>query len=362
MRFIDEARVRVSSGKGGDGWIHFRREKFVPRGGPDGGDGGNGGAVIFVTDTGLNTLVDFAFKPLLIAEDGSPGDENGMTGADGADYFVRVPVGTQVFFGEKLVADINAPGARWVAAKGGRGGKGNFFFRTPTEQAPSFAQRGQPGEEYELTLILKSVADVGLVGLPNVGKSTLISRISGARPKVADYPFTTLTPSLGAVIYQESRFVVADIPGLIPGAHTGKGLGLEFLKHIERTKVIAHLIDPSTSFEGLPLLSTEPSDEELLEATLAQFEAIENELKLFSEELIAKPRLVIFSKGDLELTQKAFELAADYFKERALPCILISSVTGLNLDALKGEFSKLILAVSEEKNSAPAGTLAAKSL
>jgi len=239
MRFIDEVKVQVRAGRGGSGAVRFRREKYCPEGGPDGGDGGNGGAVILVTDPGLSTLIDFSFQPHLFASGGANGGENQRGGAAGADLICRVPVGCQVFYNDELVADLNTAGARWVAARGGHGGRGNAFFKSAQNQAPDYAQPGQDADELELRLVLKSVADIGLVGLPNVGKSTLISRISSANPKVADYPFTTLEPHLGVVMLDDARFVVADIPGLIPGAHLGKGLGTDFLKHIERTSGIA---------------------------------------------------------------------------------------------------------------------------
>ena len=220
MRFIDEAKVQVIAGKGGNGSVHWRREKYVPRGGPDGGNGGNGGAVVFVAETGLNTLIDFSFNPRILAENGGAGDANLREGARGKDAIRQVPVGTQVFFQEKLVADLSVPGARWVAARGGRGGKGNAHFKSANRQAPDFAQPGQSGEEFDFRLVLKSVADVGLVGFPNAGKSTLVSTITRSHPKVADYPFTTLRPSLGVVLAGErERFVMADIPGIIPAKH-----------------------------------------------------------------------------------------------------------------------------------------------
>ncbi len=342
MKFIDEARVRAAGGDGGPGKISWRREKFVPLGGPDGGDGGSGGAVIFVTDPGLNTLIDFAFSPQLNAESGAPGDANQRHGRDGADCVCRVPVGTQVYRGEELVADLSSPNSCWIAARGGRGGKGNAYFKAPTNQAPDFAQPGRAGEIHELRLVLKSVADAGLVGLPNTGKSTLVAAVSKAHPKIADYPFTTLRPSLGVVVAGElGKFVLADIPGLIPGAHTGKGLGLRFLQHVERTAVLAQLIDIYSS-AGESFLGSEPDDQHLIDAAITQYQAIDDELRLFSPELSAKPRLIVFSKADLPHTKRAYELCLEFFQGKNLPVMLISSHTGLGLDEFKHSLCRIV--------------------
>lgn len=336
MRFVDKAKVRAVGGRGGDGFVGWRREKFVPFGGPDGGNGGNGGAVIFVAEPGLNTLIDFQFTPNLKADDGEPGTGNKCHGKNGVDVVAPVPVGTQVFYKGQLAADLNLPSARWVAARGGLGGRGNAEFASPTRQSPDFAEKGGIGDTLEFELELKSVADVGLVGLPNVGKSTLISRVSKATPKIADYPFTTLVPNLGVVVAEDGgKFVVADIPGLIPGAHLGKGLGLEFLKHVERTKVIAHLLDLSNE-------TLTETDSSLQAAAVSQFESIDEELRLFSEAVANYPRIVVFTKGDIPTVQNAFEESFDYFEKRGYPTFLISSHTGAGLSELTTQLIEMI--------------------
>lgn len=343
MRFIDEVTVQIYGGKGGDGSIGWRREKYVPMGGPDGGNGGAGGAVIFRTDPGLNTLIDLSFSPIIRAGGGEAGQGGMKEGKDGENAIVDVPVGTQVYFDGRLVADLSAPGAQWIAARGGIGGKGNSFFKSSTNQSPDYAQRGQPGEERSFRLVLKSVADVGLVGLPNVGKSTLISSISKATPKVADYPFTTLEPHLGVVtVGEHGRFVIADIPGLIPGAHQGKGLGIQFLKHIERTSVLVQIID-ATQIDGA-------GDEgvDLAAGVREQFEAIDRELAAFSESLALFPRIVVFSKADVELCREAHAASVGYFAERRIATYLISSVTGAGLDVLVNALLPLVEAVRSE--------------
>src|SRR6201993_1511538 len=290
--FIDEATIRVKAGDGGNGCLAFRREKFVPRGGPSGGDGGKGGDVIMESSERHNTLVHFRFNPEYKAERGRHGEGSNKTGRDGGGITLKVPVGTIVYdeeTGEK-VWDFSRPDERIVIAHGGRGGRGNARFATSTHQAPCEHEEGRPGEERVFRLELKLLADVGLVGYPNVGKSTLISRISAARPRIADYPFTTLEPNLGVVLVGEKRkdeisFVVADIPGLIEGAHTGAGLGMQFLRHIERTRLLVHLVNVSDS-SGRP----DPVED---------FKVILGELKSFGHGLDEKPMIVVASKADV---------------------------------------------------------------
>ncbi len=282
--FVDRASIAVVAGKGGAGCVSFRREKYVPKGGPDGGDGGGGGSVILLVNPHLRTLLDFQFRARFEAQSGAHGSGNRKSGRSGKDLVVPVPPGTLVLdesTGERL-ADLVEPGARFVAAKGGRGGRGNAHFATPTRRAPRAAQPGRPGEERKLLLELRLIADVGIVGFPNVGKSTLLARVSAARPKIADYPFTTLEPHLGLVrVREEQSFVMADIPGLIEGAHEGKGLGHDFLRHITRTRTILMLIDSA---------SHDPA---------ADLETLRRELEEYSEDLTRKPTVIAMSRSDL---------------------------------------------------------------
>jgi GTP-binding protein len=321
MRFIDEAKIKIAAGHGGPGSVSFRREKFIPRGGPDGGDGGYGGDVVFISTNQLGTLQDFRFKRSYSAENGHHGSGANKTGHNGADVEVKIPVGTVIKDQEtgEILFDFAEDGQRWVAAKGGRGGKGNAHFVTATFQAPKFAQPGEEGQTRELHLELKLLADASLVGYPNAGKSTLISRMSAAHPKIADYPFTTLTPNLGVVkVADYKSFVVADIPGLIEGAHKGMGLGHKFLKHIERTKINVHLLD------GTHLLdfSTIPDDEEGASVKKAAEElhrlyvAIRKELELFNPELAFKDEVIVINKADLFQGQPQFltEVKAEFKK------------------------------------------------
>src|SRR6201987_3209163 len=287
--FIDEARIRVKAGDGGNGCMAFRREKFVPRGGPSGGDGGHGGDVIMESTQRHNTLLYFRYNPEHKAERGEHGMGSNCTGREGKDVVLKVPVGTELYDAEtgELVYDFSRPDERIIVAKGGRGGRGNQHFATSTHQAPREREMGRAGEERSYRLELKLLADVGLVGYPNVGKSTLISRLSAAKPKIADYPFTTLEPNLGVVSIgeapHEESYVVADIPGLIEGAHLGHGLGIQFLRHIERTRLLAHLVDVSESS---------------LRDPVQDFETVMQELASFNEDLVRKPMIVLATKMD----------------------------------------------------------------
>jgi GTP-binding protein len=324
MKFVDEVRIHVKAGDGGNGAVAWRREKFIPRGGPAGGDGGNGGDVALVVDPQLSTLLDYRYVREHRAKDGEHGRGSDMNGQDGPDLELRVPPGTVVkdeATGE-LVADLGTAGDRFVVAKGGRGGLGNMNFATSTNQAPRYAEDGTPGEEKDLLLELKLLADVGIVGYPNVGKSTLISRISRARPKIADYPFTTLVPNLGVVSWRERSFVVADIPGLIEGAHEGAGLGHQFLRHVERCRVLVHLIEGA---------SPEPG-----RSPRADFEAINRELALHSPALAKKPQIVAVTKVDLPDARAAGEKLKKLLARRRRPIAvhLVSAVTGEGVAAL----------------------------
>ena len=323
--FIDEAKIRVKAGDGGNGCVAFRREKFVPRGGPSGGDGGNGGDVIMESSERHNTLVHFRFNPEYKAQRGRHGEGSNKTGREGQDVLLKVPVGTILYdddTGEK-VHDFSHADERIIVARGGRGGRGNARFATPVHRAPREHEDGRPGEERNFRLELKLLADVGLVGYPNVGKSTLISRISAARPKIADYPFTTLQPNLGVVVVgkepDEKSFVVADIPGLIEGAHTGSGLGTQFLRHIERTRLLVHLVDVSDS-SGRP----DP---------VKDFEVIMGELESFGARLEEKPMLVAASKIDVANKDKLAKLKR-FCKKQGLELFPISAVTGKGIDDL----------------------------
>ena len=321
MQFLDRAKIVVKGGDGGNGVTAFRREKFVPRGGPSGGDGGRGGSISMEATTQINTLLQFRFNPEYRGGRGSHGEGDKRSGRDGEDREILVPVGTIVTDTEtgELVHDFSEPRERIVIARGGRGGRGNAQFATSTNRAPRHHTNGELGEVRTLQLELKLIADVGLVGFPNVGKSTLISRISAARPKVADYPFTTLEPHLGVVAYgDEGSFVVADIPGLIEGAHEGTGLGLEFLRHVERTKLLAHVIDVSSS-------DRDPVDD---------FLTISRELQLYKADLMAKPQIVVASKMDALDDASRVEGLRDFCEARGLELFEISAVTGFGIDEL----------------------------
>jgi len=324
--FIDEATIRVKAGDGGNGCMAFRREKYVPRGGPSGGDGGRGGDIVMESSERHNTLVHFRFNPEYKAQRGRHGEGSNKTGRDGEGVVLKVPVGTLVYDAEtgEKVHDFSRADERIVIAQGGRGGRGNARFATSTHQAPREHEDGRPGEERVFRLELKLLADVGLVGYPNVGKSTLISRISAARPKIADYPFTTLQPNLGVVVVgqgpEEQSFVVADIPGLIEGAHTGAGLGTQFLRHIERTRLLVHLVDVSDASGR-----TDP---------VKDVEVINSELKSFGAGLNEKPMIMVASKIDVANKDKLTTLKL-YCKEHNLELFPISAVTGKGIDTLK---------------------------
>src|SRR5580704_13436666 len=340
--FIDEVRIYVKAGNGGNGCMAFRREKFVPRGGPSGGDGGCGGDVYLVASPHQNTLLHFRFNPEHKAERGRHGEGSNRTGHEGKSIDVLTPVGTVVYdaeSGEKL-HDFTTPGERFLVARGGRGGRGNARFATSTHQAPTEHEPGHQGQERRLRLELKLLADVGLVGFPNAGKSTLISRLSAAHPKIADYPFTTLEPNLGVVQLDDFRsFVVADIPGLIEGAHLGHGLGTQFLRHIERTKLLVHLVDVSEASGRDPV---------------ADFETVMRELESFSEDLAKKPMLVVASKIDAAQDPARIESLKRLADERGLPYFEISSVTGKGLEALKHAIAERVLSERSTLASPPA--------
>ena len=330
MRFIDEARIRVTAGNGGRGCVSFRREKFVPRGGPDGGDGGKGGDVIFVADERLESLIDFRYLRYYKAQSGVHGKGKRQHGKAGKDRIIPVPVGTLVKSEttDALLRDLSSPGEQLVVARGGLGGKGNAHFASATHQTPRYSQNGQEGEEHQLQLELKLLADVGVIGLPNSGKSTFVSCISAAKPKIADYPFTTLNPCLGVVRYHEDKtFIVADIPGLIEGAHLGSGLGTTFLRHIERTRVLIHLIDSSQ------VLSHDP---------LRDFMMVNNELTLHNPDLLERPQVVAMNKMDLPESRANYRMCKEHFAQLRIKSFPISAVTGKGVKPLIDHVSMLL--------------------
>jgi GTP-binding protein len=337
MKFIDEVDIEIVSGDGGKGFVGYRREKYVPLGGPDGGDGGNGGNISFQGDEGLNTLLHFRGLKTFRAEAGENGAGGNMTGANGPDLILKVPVGTLIYDKEtgNLICDITEHGQMFVASEGGRGGKGNAFFKSSTNQAPRFAQNGEDGKALSIHLELKLLADIALIGLPNAGKSTLISAISAAKPKIADYPFTTLEPNLGVVQLGEKTIVVTDIPGLIEGAAEGKGLGVKFLKHIERTSALVHLVDCSMFLD----------EYEAIEA----YSTVRDELEKFNSDLLNKKEIVCLTKIDamteeeIEKFRSSMELQLD---RRVLP---ISGVSGRNIDLLKQLMLKTKEMIEEER-------------
>ncbi len=329
----DTATISAKGGKGGNGCISFRREKFVPRGGPNGGDGGHGGSVILEVAEGISTLIDYRYNPHQVAENGQHGMGKLMHGADAEDRVVKVPAGTivRVPETEEILVDLKTVGQRAVIARGGIGGKGNARFKSSTFQTPRVAEKGEPGEERNVTLEVKLIADVGLVGYPNGGKSTLLARTSAAKPKIADYPFTTLTPNLGVVrIDPEHNFLLADIPGLIEGAHKGAGLGHDFLRHIERTKMLLHIIDAAAVDGRDPI---------------ADYEQINMELERYNPRLIRLPQLIVLNKIDLSDAQTNLQRVKDYFgKRRVFP---VSAVTGEGIDRLIRATYQLLQRINE---------------
>ena len=339
MRFIDEARIKVTGGAGGRGCISFRREKFVPRGGPNGGDGGRGGDIILIADEGLASLLDFRYVRSYRAQSGTHGKGKNQHGKAGNDLIIPVPVGTLVKDDEssELLKDLNCQGERLVVAQGGLGGKGNAHFTSSTRQAPHFAQDGHQGCERWITLELKLLADVGVIGLPNSGKSTLVSRVSAAKPKIADYPFTTLVPSLGVVSYSDYKtFVIADIPGLIEGAHEGIGLGTTFLRHIERTRVLIHLLDGSKVAPQNPL---------------RDFEIVNDELKSHNPALAERPQVVAVNKMDLPESEENFLYLKEQFKELGIEVFPLSAATGEGLKLLIAHVAHLLSGIKQSNST-----------
>jgi GTP-binding protein len=332
--FIDKADIIVKGGDGGPGSYSFRREKFVPRGGPDGGDGGKGGDVYLEAEPRMRTLLDFVRKPSYQAEQGGPGTGAHCYGKNGQDLILKVPVGTTVYKGVTLIADLVAPGMRVLISEGGRGGRGNWHFKSSTRRAPRLAELGEPSEKVKLRLQLRMIADVGLIGFPNAGKSTLLSRFTRANPKIAGYPFTTLYPNLGVAMYHDREMIFADIPGLIEGSHEGKGLGHDFLKHIERTRVLIHVVDPM----GFGERSAKES-----------IRIINSELKQYSPKLAKKPQIIIVNKLDLTGADKVFKDIKKLYKK--IKVFGVSGVSGEGIQALLPEILKLIESVPPDLNA-----------
>jgi GTP-binding protein len=335
--FVDEVEIHVRAGDGGRGCISFRREKFVPRGGPNGGDGGRGGSVILEADEGLGTLLDFRYRRHYTAPRGRHGEGSDRHGANGEDLVLRVPVGTTVRDRDTglLLGDLTGHGERLDVARGGRGGRGNARFATSTRRAPRHAEPGEAGEERTLRLELRLLADVGVVGFPNAGKSTLVARLSAARPKIADYPFTTLVPTLGLVRLEEGRsFVIADVPGLIPGAAEGKGLGLRFLRHLERTRLLVHLLDLD------PATGRDPVED---------WRTIQAELLAYSPELAARPQLIAANKIDLEGAAPRLGRVGAFARRRRVPVIPLAARTGQGLDELRAAIGAALLAAPGDR-------------
>jgi GTP-binding protein len=340
-RFVDRVVIHVAAGNGGHGCASVHREKFKPLGGPDGGDGGNGGDVVLVVDSGVHTLLDFHFRPHARANSGRPGQGSNRDGAAGEDLELRVPDGTVVLTEDgEVLADLVGNGTRFAAARGGRGGLGNAALASRARKAPGFALLGEPGQARDLVLELRSVADVGLVGFPSAGKSSLISVVSAARPKIADYPFTTLVPNLGVVTAGDSVFTMADVPGLIPGASEGKGLGLDFLRHIERCSVLVHVIDCATYEPGRDPVS----DVDALEAELARY------TPALGGDLAERPRVVVLNKIDVPDARELAELVRPDFEARGLPVFAVSTVTREGLRELSFALASI---VESDRNARP---------
>ncbi len=325
MKFLDLAKIFVKAGRGGNGALSFRREKFVPKGGPDGADGGRGGNIILEAVGGIVTLADFEYNRRFQAGNAGHGSGAMRTGADGEDLKIFVPCGTLIKDSENnILADLVSPGQQFLAAKGGRGGRGNTHFASSERRAPRFAEKGDLGEERELLLELKLIADVGLVGLPNAGKSSILSSISGAKPKIAGYPFTTLTPNLGVLSVDDAKVVIADLPGLIEGAHEGKGLGLQFLRHAERTRILLHVLDLS--------------EKNILE----NFHAVQEEFKSYKSNLTKRPCLVVGNKIDIPEAQNNIEILKSEMKKLNLDCFFVSALTGENIPELIKKIAQLV--------------------
>ena len=346
QQFIDTAIIKVSAGKGGDGKVSFRREKYIPKGGPDGGDGGKGGNVYFIGDNNMSTLMDFRSKPGYKAENGLDGGKKRMTGPAGDDLYIKVPLGTQLYDTSHsskpedgvLIADIVSPNIPVLVARGGTGGKGNDRFKSSVNRKPMQFTRGRPGETKNIRLEVKLIADVGLVGLPNAGKSTLLNQLTSANAKIGSYPFTTLSPNLGVCALDNGvNIIIADIPGLIEGAASGKGLGDEFLKHIERTRLLVHLIDP---------FDFENSSKGLIEHSLHSFSVIRRELEDFSQELVNKKSLVVINKMDITEVKENMTKLTRAFQEQGIKVHFISAVTGEGVSELKNQLRHMLPTVS----------------
>jgi GTP-binding protein len=331
--FIDKAKIFVTAGRGGDGCISFRREKYVPLGGPDGGNGGKGGDIYIETDTKKSTLLDLSYRPKFFAQNGNKGENSNKYGKYGADLVIKVPLGTLIYKNKELFADLKEEGQRVLVAKGGRGGRGNSAFKTQKHTVPRIAEKGEPGETAEIELELRLIADVGLVGFPNAGKSTFLSVVSSARPKIADYPFTTLEPNLGVVSFNDKQIVIADIPGIIEGASSGKGLGLEFLRHIKRTKVLLYMIDVS-GFDG-----KDPYE---------VYKVLNAELKKYSKYLSKKHTIIALNKIDVVNAQDNVKKFKKKVKNKKI--FAISSVTKEGIDKLLVAVSKLAQLPAKEED------------